>query len=429
MRILGESGAPRQGFAVRPGVAPRPRLALTMSIALTTLVAACASAPRTALKAPPLPPAAVRPVAPLPMVSVRNRVALLVPTTGGNAAVGASIANAATLALLDTGATRFDLQVYDTAGGAAAAASRALADGAKLFLGPLLAPDVRAVQGVAAAAGVPVLAFSNDAALAGSGTFILGYQPGQSIARVVAYARGRGIDRFAALVPVGVYGERASTAFLRAVESVGGRVIAVQTYPRTSAGLLAAARKLTNYDARTAAATKTAALRADGTVAAVTKQVAPVAFQALLVADSGSVAASVAPALGQFGATTVLIMGTELWGSEPAIARAAALHGAVFAAVPDDRFRQLSVRYRAKFGGAPSRLASLGYDAVLLANSLATGWIPGTPFPRAGLTAASGFTGVDGFFRFGSSGIAERGLEVEQVRTGGFAVIAAAKSE
>lgn len=423
MRVLGESGEPRQAFGRRPGII------LAVAAVLTT-VAGCTTAPRAGIKAPPLPPTAiVRPLTPTVAVPARNRVALLVPTTGANAAVGESIANAATLALLDTGATKFDLQVYDTAGGAAAAAARALADGAKLFLGPLLAPDVRAMQAAAAAAGVPVLAFSNDAALAGSGTFVLGYQPGQSIARVVAYARGRGIDRFAALVPAGVYGERASTAFLRAVESAGGRVIAVQTYPRTSAGLLAAARKLTNYDARAAAATKTAALRPDGTVAAVTKQVAPVAFQALLIADSGSVAASVAPALVQFGATTVLIMGTELWGSEPAIARAAALHGAVFAAVPDNRFRQFGVRYRAKFGGAPSRLASLGYDAVLLANSLATGWVPGTRFPRAGLTAASGFTGVDGFFRLGSNGIAERGLEVEQVRAGGFAVIAAAKSE
>ncbi len=275
---------------------------------------------------------------------------------------------------------------------------------------------------------VPILSFSNDASVAGNGTYVLGYQPGQSIARVIAYARSRGVERFAALVPAGVYGQRAATAFLRAVEASGGRSVAVQSYPRTSAGLLLAARKLTNYDTRAAAATKTAALRPDGTVATVSKQIAPVAFQAVLIADSGQVAAAVAPALTQFGAT-VLVMGTELWGSEPAIAQATALHGAVFAAVPDERFRQLSTRYRDRFGGAPSRLASLGYDAVLLVNSLAGGWTPGTPFPAAGLSAASGFTGIDGFFRFGASGVAERGLEVEQVGPKGFTVVAAAKTE
>ncbi len=422
MRILGEGGAPRQAFA-RAGV-----------LAAVLFAAACASnTPRAALNAPPPPPLPAGPRTPdrpLPTpAAARDRVALLVPTSGANAAVGQSIANAATLALLDTGATRLDLQVYDTAGGAGAAATRALADGARLFLGPLLAPDVRAVQSIAAAAGVPVLSFSNDAALAGSGTFVLGYQPGQSIARIVAYARARGVDRFAALVPTGAYGERAGSAFVRAVAAAGGRTIAVQSYARTSAGLLAAARKLTNYDARAAAAKKTAALRPDGTVATVSKQIAPVAFQALLIADSGSVAAAIAPALDQFGARSVLVMGTELWASEPAIAQSAALRGAVFAAVPDERFRQLSLRYRAKFGGSPSRLASLGYDAVLLANSFAGQWAPGTPFPRAALSSASGFTGIDGFFRFGASGVAERGLEVEQVGPRGFAVIAPARSE
>src|SRR3546814_3566051 len=62
-----------------------------------------------------------------------------------------SIANAANLALLDSGNRRVRLTVYNTAGGAAAAAQRALAEGNRLFLGPLLAPDVRAIQGMSRA--------------------------------------------------------------------------------------------------------------------------------------------------------------------------------------------------------------------------------------------------------------------------------------
>src|SRR5690349_3324807 len=40
---------------------------------------------------------------PLPPEETRNRVAVLVPTSGANAGVGLSIANAANLALLDAG--------------------------------------------------------------------------------------------------------------------------------------------------------------------------------------------------------------------------------------------------------------------------------------------------------------------------------------
>src|SRR3546814_4017601 len=102
------------------------------------------------------------------------------PTTGPNAALGQSIAYAANLALLDSGNRRVRLTVYNTAGGAAAAAQRALAEGNRLFLGPLLAPDVRAIQGMSRAANVPILTFSNDASLAGGGTYVLGFQIGRA---------------------------------------------------------------------------------------------------------------------------------------------------------------------------------------------------------------------------------------------------------
>src|SRR3546814_1969773 len=91
------------------------------------------------------------------------------------------------------------------------------------------------------------------------------------------------------------------------------------------------------------------------------------------------------------------------------------MHGAWFASVPDDYFRQFASRYRSRFGGEPYRLASLGYDSVLLVNRVAAKWQPGAPFPQAALRDSGGFAGVDGAFRFGGSGVALRALEVQQV--------------
>ena len=149
----------------------------------------------------------------LPPDETRNRVAVLVPLTGANAGVGQSIANAANLALLDSGGERIRITVYDTAkGGAAAAANEALADGNGLFLGPLLAEDARTVAPIALRAHVPVIAFSNDVSIAGPGVYVMGFTPGQSIGRVVSHARTRGAERFAALIPEGTYGTRARRA-------------------------------------------------------------------------------------------------------------------------------------------------------------------------------------------------------------------------
>ena len=74
----------------------------------------------------------------LPQDEGRHRVALLVPLSGENGAVGQSIANATTMALLDTNAENLRITTYDTSTGAARAASRASADGNRLILGPLV---------------------------------------------------------------------------------------------------------------------------------------------------------------------------------------------------------------------------------------------------------------------------------------------------
>lgn len=373
------------------------------------VLAACA--PRTAPPAPPPPPpppvVEAAPVAP-PREEDRHKVAILVPLTGPNAGVGQSLANAVNLALADTGSTKVRFTSYDTAsGGAGGAASRALAEGATLILGPLLASDVAAVRAAVAARPVPILSFSNDASVAGGPVHVLGYQPAQSVDRVVAHAVEQGHRRFAALVPNGTYGERASIAFTRAVNERGGQVVAIAPFARAREQLPAAARRVTAHDARVKAGSA--------------GQPAPVAFDALLIADSGNIAGTFMPDLQRFGAgpPDVLILGTELWAAEPGIVRVPALHGALFATVADSRFRTLENRYRARFGTNPSRLASLGYDAALLAVSAAADWRVGEPFPVARLQDPKGFAGIDGIFRFRGQ-VAERGLEVKRVTAGGF---------
>ena len=356
----------------------------------------------------PRGPAPVRPSEPvptspdvtqgLPTDAQRHRVALLVPMSGPNAGVGQSIANATTLALLDTKADKVRITTYDTSMGAAAAANRALAEGNRLILGPLLAEDARAVGPIAARANVPVISFSNDVSVAGNGVYIMGYNPNQSIERVVDFAKGKGLSKFAALVPKGMYGERSGTSLLRAVEGAGGTVVSMQTFDRTPASMTAAVKKLQ----------------------------ASSSYDALLIADSGRVALQLAPIVRKNGGATARLLGTELWNTDSSLGSSPALRGAWFASVSDGLYGQLASKYRARYGSAPFRLSALGYDAVLLTVRIARDWRPGTPFPAARLRDAGGFSGIDGAFRFGRSGIAERALEVSEIGAGTYTVVAAA---
>ena len=364
-----------------------------VALAGVALLGACAvipaGGPRNGERAPALP-----------SDDGRHRVALLVPLSGPNAGAGQSLANATTMALLDTNAQNLRITTYDTASGAPSAAAHAVADGNRLILGPVLGEDALAVAQTAKAAHVPVISFSNDATVAGENVFVMGNIPGQAVDRVVHQARAQGAVRFAALIPVGAYGERASGAVLDAVHGSGGMLVGMEGYERNDTALAAAVRRL----------------KAHG------------GFDALLVADTGHFAALAASQFAKTTAGAPRILGTELWSRDASLARTSALQGAQFAALSDARFARFSESYRARFGIAPDRIATLGYDGVLLALRIAREWRLDSPFPTARLFDRAGFLGLDGPFRFGSGEVVERALEVREVRAGGISVVSPAPS-
>lgn len=374
-----------------------------LSLALmAAIVAGCVPHPRNTPQLPTEP--VLRPEEPrvnprLPVDETRNRVAVLVPLTGRDAALGQSILNAANLALLDSGGERIRITAYDTAaaGGAVRAANEAVAEGNGLILGPLLAEDVRAVAPIARQNDVPVIAFSNDVAVAGNGVFLMGFTPGQSIARVVTFARSRGAQSFGALVPTNVYGERAAQAMTRAVEGANGRLVGIQTFDPSAAGVRGASTRLL----------------AQGSV------------DAVLLADVPRAVLPGVPVL-RSASPQPQLLATERWASEGNIGANVALRGAWFAAPSDTVYNQFRTRYRARYTAAPFRLASLGYDAVLLAVRVAGNWPVRRTFPIRELRDPQGFSGVDGAFRFGRDGVADRALEVREVTATGTTVVSPA---
>jgi len=368
-----------------------------LAIAATVLLAGCQVIP----KAPPTTTPTPGPSdSTLPTDEQRHRVALLVPLSGENADVGQSIANATTMALLDTNASNIRITTYDTATGASNAASRAIADGNKLILGPLLGEDVTAVLSKARPAKVPLISFSNDSSVAAGDVFVMGITPDQSIARTVSYARSTGSSKFAALVPNGDYGARADAAFKAAVRNSGGTLVASSNYDRGNTSIVSAAQRL----------------RASG------------GFDTLLIADGARLSAMAAGAARARGATSPRLLGTELWGGESSIAGNAAMRGAMFATVSDSRFGQFSSSYKSRFGGTPHRIATLGYDAVLLTLRIARDWKPGRAFPTEKMRDKGGFLGLDGPFRFLANGSVERAMEVREVGRSAIDVVSAAPS-
>jgi branched-chain amino acid transport system substrate-binding protein len=346
------------------------------------------------------PPAEVAPQANvLPTDADRHRVALLLPLSGPNAAVGEAISNATTMALLDTNAKSLRITSYDTAVGAGQAAAKAIQDGNQLILGPLLSDEVQLVAAVARPAHVPMITYSNDVGVADRDVFVLGQVPGQSIARVVGYARAHGVTSLGAIVPGGVYGQRVTSALGSSTRVAGVKLTSVETYDRSNTSVGSAMRRVL----------------AKGHV------------DAVVIADGARIALQAAA----FSSGARLI-GTELWNGEAAIARSPAMKGAWFATVSDQRYGRFEKSYRSRFGTAPSRFATIGYDSVLLTLNVARTWKFGTPFPTAKLYSPDdpdGFIGIDGVFRFNEFGVAERAMEVREVTNGTFVTVSPAPAK
>ncbi|MGC2409809.1 MAG: penicillin-binding protein activator [Methyloceanibacter sp.] len=326
------------------------------------------------------------------------KVALLLPITssGNTPGVAKALKQAAELALFDFDNPSVSLVPKDTRGtpeGARAAAESAIQDGAELIIGPLFAQEVSGAAPVARQANVPMIAFSSDEKVAGSGVYLLSFLAGRDVPRIVAYAIAHGKPNFALLVPQSPYGRVAEEAFAKTVGRAGGQTVVRATFPPNDANaMLGPVRQVAN------------AIKSGQKVDALFLPTSPEDLQSL------------APLLTSADVTSarVQFIGTGQW-DYPNIGREKALLGGWYPAPDPKGWSNFTASYAKTYGATPPRIASLAYDAVSLAVSLSQN-PPGQRYTLAQLTRASGFAGVDGLFRLLPDGTSERGLAILQVR-------------
>ena len=329
------------------------------------------------------------------------KAALILPVSAtGNAGIaGQAMRNAAEMALAEFNAPNVQLLVKDDAGNTDAArqgAQQALDEGAAIILGPLFAQSVSAVGQVARARNVPVIAFSTDANVASRGVYLLSFLPELDVARIVQYAGSAGKRSYGALIPDNPYGTVVEAAFRQDVTRRGGQVVAIERYPHDKAGMAGPVKNVAQAAAR---------------------------VDAIFIPDSGDVLPDVVQTLTANGVNTkkVQLLGTGLW-DDPRIYSVPAVDGGWYAAPDLAGYRNFAQRYRARYKQDPVRTATLAYDAVALIAALVKTQGPQRFSPET-LTNPSGFSGIDGLFRFRADGTNERGLAVLRVTSSGAQVI------
>lgn len=331
-------------------------------------------------------------------------VALLVPAGSGQASdqlLARSIENAARLAITDLGGVKIDLRVYPTAGQAAqasAAASQALAEGAQVILGPVFAEEANAAGVAVAGAGVSVLSFSNNPAIAGGNVFVLGPTFDNTARRLAAYAVRSGKSKIMIVHDRNAQGEAGRAAIQKGVGSAGGSIVATGSYEFSQNGIVQA-------------------------IPGIASQAKSSGAQAVfLTADTAGALPLVSQLLSENGVNpaTTQYIGLTRWDIPAATLSLPGVQGGVFAMPDPALFAQYQARYQAAFGEPPHPVSAIAYDGIAAIGALAK---QGRGLDRASLTQGAGYVGVNGIFRLLPDGTNERGLAIARIQNSTVTVI------
>lgn len=336
-------------------------------------------------------------------------VALLVPHGASSAQeqrLAQDLENAARLAVSDLGGVQIDLRVYNTAGNAAQAQSMALKavdDGARIILGPLHAESANAVAVAVADKGVNVLAFSNNATIAGGNLFVLGQTFQNTANRLARYGVRNGKDKVLTVYSNNLAGQLGKQAIQQAVTASGGTNAGSVGYEFSQNGVVNAVPQITSAAASNGANAIFLTSNAAGAL--------PLFAQML-------------PEAG-LSPQDVQYVGLSRWDTPPQTLALPGVQGGWFALPDPNRTAQYKSRFAASFGNQPHDLSGLAYDGIAAIGALSQARERGA-LSRGALTQAAGFQGVTGVFRLLPDGTNERGLAVATIRDNRVSVLSPA---
>ena len=165
-----------------------------------------------------------------------RQIALILPLTGNAAAVGNAVQNGFLGAYFATASgleDRQNVRVYDVnaEGGATAAYSQAVADGAEFVVGPLLQSDVNALANdILVPVPVLTLNYLPEESLAPPGLYQFGLLPEDEAMSAAQRALQDGHKHGVVLAPNNPWGRRLLTSFVREFEGLDGVLLDYRMY-------------------------------------------------------------------------------------------------------------------------------------------------------------------------------------------------------
>lgn len=349
----------------------------------------------------------------LPGIETEIVIGLVLPLSGENAEIGAQLRDAALMGLYDTLQNAPKLQmratpkllIRDNQGDpdrTGDAVRELITLDAKIIIGPLKAENTEIAGRITHMADVPLISFTNNMQTADEGVYAFGFVPQQQVERVAQYAANNKIEHFAAIAPQSEYGRMVVRDFSRALEPYRLNMQPVEFFSPSSMPSTPAINRIMNQSIEWGSQRKAIFLPVTGK---------PLSAISLRLLNNDKV-----------NNGFLKLLGTGLWDN-PQTLNDPGMQGAWFATTSPDLAYDFNEKFVSQYDYAPSRIASLGYDAVhITANAIIDQAAIGVS--NAALLQANAFHGpANGAVRFYENGMVERGYAIIQVANGGFAVI------
>ncbi|MEY8837473.1 penicillin-binding protein activator [Cribrihabitans sp. XS_ASV171] len=366
---------------------PARKLALTAAaLAATAFLSACE-------------PVAVGGGGPSIDTSAPVPVALLVPrgsAQSGDAVLAQSLENAARLAIADLGNVQIDLRVYDTAGDpnrAAAVASQAVDEGARIILGPVYAQAANAAGLAVLNRDINVLSFSNNTSIAGGNVFVLGPTFENTANRLVSYAARQGKSNIVVVHSTDAAGQQGRAAVAQAISGSRARLAGSVAYDLSQQSVIASVPQIK------------AAVESNG---------ADTLFLTSTTAGALPLYSQLLPESGMRSPTPQFI-GLTRWDIPVQTLELPGVQGGWFALPDPSKSQVFRQRYQTAYGAAPHPIGGLAYDGIAAIGAL-VGQGKSDALTGRALTQGAGFQGVGGVFRLRPDGTNERGLAVATIQ-------------
>ncbi len=333
-------------------------------------------------------------------------VALLVPhgsSVPQEQKLARDLENAARMAAADLSGVQIDLRVYGTAGNPAqaqTAAMNAVADGARIIIGPLHAESANAVAVAVANEGVNVMAFSNNSTIAGGNLFILGQTFDDTANRLAGFAARQGKNRIMTVYSDNLSGRLGKQAIEQALLQNGATPAGSVGYQFSQQGVVTAVPQIKTTAAQNGA---------------------DAIFLTANTAGALPLFSQMLPEAG-LSPDNIQYMGLSRWDTPPQTLELPGVQGGWFTMPDPQRSAQFRNRFQSAYDSTPHDLAGLAYDGIAAVGALVQSGRPDA-LSRSALMQSAGFQGVNGVFRFGADNSTDRGLAVATVRNNQVVVI------